>query len=236
MSTKRPRRQAIGKFSIPRYVINDKPELARRLLRDIIVVRAELDYRTDAIDYIGLCKDFDLVSELEPVPNYKIEKLGLGSRKITKIGTDGEAASMSLEVDPEDMDEDEDDDEPVKRAPIAKRKKGYPVAHDVQAGAGSSCANERGFGGGGGCSGGDGGYGGGGGVSPDGIRMRALRAGCDCDEEECDCNTKVGGARTGRVTSDRAAVEAVDKAEAERRVVFPIDHMAITREMLTGKK
>lgn len=48
----------IGKFTIRKYFIESRPELVRAMLRDVIVLRAELRYDTDGIRYVGLHDSF----------------------------------------------------------------------------------------------------------------------------------------------------------------------------------
>lgn len=129
MSTRMPRKIKVGKFSVSRRVIDDQPVLARRLMRDIIIVRAETSYVQDAVEYIGLCDEFEPISELDPnIPTYNIEKDGYGRRKITKVVN---GAPALIANDPDDVDEDEDCDRPriAKRGRPAPAKKA-PVGCD----------------------------------------------------------------------------------------------------------
>lgn len=51
----------IGKFRIPLDIINNDAQTARIILRDCIVVRAEILYEWDAIEYVAMHPDFPLM-------------------------------------------------------------------------------------------------------------------------------------------------------------------------------
>lgn len=77
----------IGRFSISRSIIDRHPVVACKLLRDIVIVRAELNYATDAVEYTGLSEKFDLVNRFGLPPQYliEIEGIGLGNVNITRV-------------------------------------------------------------------------------------------------------------------------------------------------------
>jgi hypothetical protein len=116
MSPRQPKIIKVGKFSVSRRVIDEQPALARKLMRDIIIVRAEMSYVQDSIEYIGICDEFEPISELTPVPEYNITKNGYGRRLITKV-TAAVPAAIAHNVE----DVDEDDPEPMPR----KRKRRF---------------------------------------------------------------------------------------------------------------
>lgn len=49
----------LGNFTIDRSVIQDTPALAQEILSTVIVVRAEMRWDMDAIEYIGLSHSFE---------------------------------------------------------------------------------------------------------------------------------------------------------------------------------
>jgi len=52
-----------GKFSINKSTIEDNPCLLKELLKDVIIVRAEMSYADHTIDYVGL-SDFFPIHEI----------------------------------------------------------------------------------------------------------------------------------------------------------------------------
>lgn len=64
----------IGRFRIDRHLIDNRPEDVLRLLRDILIVRAELSYEYDAIEYVGISEQFASVPEGCITPEYFIEE------------------------------------------------------------------------------------------------------------------------------------------------------------------
>ena len=65
----------IGRFAIPIDWVHDRPDLARRILRDVLVLRCEcMDYM-HAFEYVGCHPDFDLLPVGTTVPNYTAEML-----------------------------------------------------------------------------------------------------------------------------------------------------------------
>lgn len=49
----------LGKFTIPRDIIEDTPALAQEILSTVIVVRAEMLWDRDALEYIGISHSFE---------------------------------------------------------------------------------------------------------------------------------------------------------------------------------
>lgn len=70
----------LGKFTISSKVINDHPDIAREILKDIIILRAEaLDYANE-YDYVGISDNFEICEKGCQVPEYEaiIEKVESG--------------------------------------------------------------------------------------------------------------------------------------------------------------
>lgn len=65
--------QKIGRFRIWRPMIEREPAVIRSIMARMIVVRAELRWDTDSIEYVALCDDFDLVEQGFIAPEYEIE-------------------------------------------------------------------------------------------------------------------------------------------------------------------
>lgn len=69
MKQTRPKR--IGAFRIGRDLVDEKPEWARAILADMIVVRCELSYASDAFEYFALSNSFDEIEPGLPAPSYE---------------------------------------------------------------------------------------------------------------------------------------------------------------------
>lgn len=63
----------LGKFTINSNVIKENPDLARHILSDMIVVRAEQMFVANEIEYIAISDLFRDVPRYEITPSYKIE-------------------------------------------------------------------------------------------------------------------------------------------------------------------
>lgn len=63
----------IGRFLVQRKLIYDEPATVRLIFEGLIVVRAEMLYHQDAIEYTALGGIFDEVAQDKPVPLYRIE-------------------------------------------------------------------------------------------------------------------------------------------------------------------
>lgn len=59
----------LGKFSIPLRVIHETPQLAQEMLRDMIVVRAEINF-AECVKYQALHPSFEAVPAGEEPPLY----------------------------------------------------------------------------------------------------------------------------------------------------------------------
>lgn len=69
------RNRHLGRFEIPMQIIEHYPEVAIDILSGGIVVRAELSYSTDAIEYIMIHPCFDEVPKGYPAPRYMLDLL-----------------------------------------------------------------------------------------------------------------------------------------------------------------
>ena len=72
--SKKSSERRIGRFHIDRHLIDNQPEDVLRLLRDILIVRAEMRYDRDAIEYVGISENFAPVPEGCITPEYYIEE------------------------------------------------------------------------------------------------------------------------------------------------------------------
>lgn len=61
----------LGKFYIPKTLIQDSPNTVLIVLGTIIVIRAEFMWSTDGIEYEGLSKYFEPVPLGQRVPEYE---------------------------------------------------------------------------------------------------------------------------------------------------------------------
>jgi hypothetical protein len=60
-----------GKFSLPLELINTSPRTVLKILKDVIIVRAEVMYVSNSIEYYGISDQFDEISDRCVVPTYK---------------------------------------------------------------------------------------------------------------------------------------------------------------------
>ena len=62
----------IGRFSMSRQLMERDPEIARSVMGRVIVVRCEMMYHTDTLEYMALSPDFDEVPQNEIAPAYDV--------------------------------------------------------------------------------------------------------------------------------------------------------------------
>lgn len=61
----------LGKFVIPVELIKNKPAFVFTVMSTVIPVRAEQRFDIDAIEYVGICHNFDMVKLGEIAPEYR---------------------------------------------------------------------------------------------------------------------------------------------------------------------
>lgn len=59
-----------GHFLISRSLISEEPTLVKRILSQCIVLRAEMLWETNSVEYFAHCHLFKELSEAEVVPEY----------------------------------------------------------------------------------------------------------------------------------------------------------------------
>lgn len=66
--------QHVGRFSVTCHLIRTQPGQVVEMMRmlGVVIVRAELLYQSDAIEYIGLSLAFDKISDNCEAPEYRI--------------------------------------------------------------------------------------------------------------------------------------------------------------------
>ena len=62
----------IGRFLIESDIIEYHPSLAKDILRDVIIIRAEQVWAYDSIEYHGISYSFDEVEKGMRIPTYDI--------------------------------------------------------------------------------------------------------------------------------------------------------------------
>ena len=62
----------IGRFAMSRQLVERDPETARAVMGRVIVVRCEMMYETDTLEYMALSPDFDEVPQNEIAPAYDV--------------------------------------------------------------------------------------------------------------------------------------------------------------------
>lgn len=64
--------QQLGRFTISKQSIEDQPNIVRAVMQGMIVVRAEMLYPGDAIEYVALWDRFEPVEPGKMIPFYDI--------------------------------------------------------------------------------------------------------------------------------------------------------------------
>ena len=62
----------IGRFAMSRQLVERDPETARAVMGRVIVVRCEMMYETDTLEYMALSPDFDEVPQNKIAPSYDV--------------------------------------------------------------------------------------------------------------------------------------------------------------------
>ena len=70
----------IGRFAMRREIVEQDPETARAIMARCIVVRCEMMYAHDTLEYVALSPDFDEVPQGAIVPEYDVIISGGGRR------------------------------------------------------------------------------------------------------------------------------------------------------------
>lgn len=65
--------RAFGRFSVDLDHIEHRPALARQILKDLIVVRAETMFHKHAIEYVAFGEPFRPIAPGEDAPYYTVE-------------------------------------------------------------------------------------------------------------------------------------------------------------------
>ena len=60
-----------GRFSISFDGINTDHEFVRQVMKEVIIIKAEIFYYMDAIEYTAISKHFDEVEQGSVIPEYK---------------------------------------------------------------------------------------------------------------------------------------------------------------------
>jgi len=62
----------IGRFSLNKHVIDRFPEEARAVMGRCIIVRCEMIYESNTLEYVAISPDFNQVRKGEIVPRYDV--------------------------------------------------------------------------------------------------------------------------------------------------------------------
>lgn len=84
--------RTLGKFNICLDMIEDNPDKVRDLLHQVIVIRAEIDYADNAVEYVAIGDQFEEVPFGQTVPWYDI----LCIRTTTAVDEDEDDAGDSV--------------------------------------------------------------------------------------------------------------------------------------------
>jgi hypothetical protein len=75
----------IGRFSVSRYEVDERPHVVRKVMKDVIVLRAEFMGYSDRIEYHGIHASFAAIGEAEEPPLYLIEVTQNGDGSVGKV-------------------------------------------------------------------------------------------------------------------------------------------------------
>jgi len=79
------RLNCLGRFAIPRHTVRQSFDDVLTLFSDMVVVRAELIYASDAIEYIAIShKYFAEIQEGEAPPIYNFQRRGDGAFVVSR--------------------------------------------------------------------------------------------------------------------------------------------------------
>lgn len=90
----------IGRFEMSRELIERDPETARAIMGRCIVVRCEMMYEHDTLEYVALSPDFDEVQQGMIAPEYDVIISEGGNRiefKLANAGIKAHAVACRLE-------------------------------------------------------------------------------------------------------------------------------------------
>lgn len=79
------RDRRIGKFSLTRHVIDECPDVARAVLRDVLIYRAEAMWHADVIEYVGAHPSFAVKPDGEVAPEYMAEIKTRGDGAVERV-------------------------------------------------------------------------------------------------------------------------------------------------------
>lgn len=71
MSTIKDRR--IGRFKISLEIINEHPDVVRKVMGACIILQADNNFATDEVTYVALCEDFLPMEDGEEIRYYDLE-------------------------------------------------------------------------------------------------------------------------------------------------------------------
>lgn len=77
----------LGKFTINRELIHLRPTLVQLILRDIIIIKAEMLFHIDAIEYTGLSDHFKFIEDHE-LPLYYLAEYDSTDKTIIWVERD----------------------------------------------------------------------------------------------------------------------------------------------------
>ena len=72
MSNQSLLREKAGKFRISVSLLESLPiNIINRIFEDMVIMRAEMDYYSNSIEYVAYCIKFDTLEETQIVPKYE---------------------------------------------------------------------------------------------------------------------------------------------------------------------
>ncbi len=91
-----------GNFSITIDLIENNPDIIRQVMGECIILRAEHIYATRAIEYQAWSPKFELLDEVEPIPEYiiKVTTTSINREVIFSRRSDNELSKTSIKAGP----------------------------------------------------------------------------------------------------------------------------------------
>ena len=65
----------LARFRVPEELVRMCPESVLDAMKDVLIVRAELLFATNAIEYVGMCERFDIANPTEEPPDWHMDRI-----------------------------------------------------------------------------------------------------------------------------------------------------------------
>ena len=65
----------LARFLVPEQLVRMCPEAVLDAIKDVVIVRAELIFHTNAIEYVGMCERFEIANPAEEPPTWHMDRI-----------------------------------------------------------------------------------------------------------------------------------------------------------------